>query len=143
MFERCQSGIRGTKAEIQKLKRRRKETKMFDEMQGYKLKNTDDLNVMVCCLEFEDESMKQYIRKLEKESEENFPRSMKDVTDLSKRQQKRRVEAVATRAEKALWFAQCFGLKIESLEFSDRKGQTYDWKSYKPTTTMQNTHTHQ
>ena len=54
---------------------------------------------------------------------------MKDITDLSKRQQKRRVEAVATRGEKALWFAQCFGLKIETLEFSDRKGQTYGWKS--------------
>ena len=52
----------------------------------------------------------------------NFSQSIKDITDLSKRQQKRRVEAVATRAEKALWFAQRFGLKIQSLEFSDRKG---------------------
>ena len=52
----------------------------------------------------------------------NFPQSMNDITDLSKRQEKRRVEAVARRAEKALWFAQRFGLKIESLEFSDRKG---------------------
>ena len=51
------------------------------------------------------------------------------------------MEAVATRAEKALWFAQRFGLKIESLEFSDRKDQIHGWKSYKQTTTMQNTHT--
>ena len=80
--------------------------KLFDEMQEYKLKNTDDLNARVSCLQFENESMKQYVRKLERESDMNFLQSMKDIIDLSKRQQKRRVEAVATRAEKALWFAQ-------------------------------------
>ena len=114
--------------------------KLFDEMQEYKLKNTDDLNARVSCLQFENESMKQYVRKLERESDINFPKSMKDIIDLSKRQQKRRVEAVATRAEKALWFSQRFGLKIESLEFSDRKGQIHGWKSDKQTT-MQNAHT--
>ena len=74
-------------------------------MQEYKLKNTDDLKARVSCLQFENKSMKQYVRKLERESDMNFAQSMKDITDLSKRQQKRGVEAVATRAEKALWFA--------------------------------------
>ena len=124
----------------QKFKNLEEKEKLFDEMQEYKLKNTDDLNARVSCLQFENESMKQYVRKLERESDINFPKSMKDIIDLSKRQQKRRVEAVATRAEKALWFSQRFGLKIESLEFSDRKGQIHGWKSDKQTT-MQNAHT--
>ena len=49
----------------QKFKNLKEEKKkLFDEMQEYKLKNTDYLNVKVSCVEFENESMEQYIRKL-------------------------------------------------------------------------------
>ena len=58
--------------------------KLFDEMQEYKLKNTDGLHARVSCIQFENESMKHYVRKLERESDMNFPQSMKDITDLSK-----------------------------------------------------------
>ena len=42
---------------------------------------------------------------------------------------KRRLQALGTRARKALWFAQCFGLELDSLEFLDSKGQRYGWKA--------------
>ena len=54
---------------------------------------------------------------------------MKNIGDLSKRQQNRRLQALGTRAQKALWFAKRFGLELDRLEFLDNKGQIYGWSS--------------
>jgi hypothetical protein len=64
-----------------------------------------------------------------RKSAEKLSQSVKDIADLSKQQQKKRVQELETRVQKALWFAQRFGLEIDRLEFADSKGQTYGWKA--------------
>ena len=85
----------------------------------------NDINIretQISNLESENEEMRKHVRKLEKESQEHNISVAKNIGDLSKRQQKRRLQALGTRAQKALWFAQCFGLELDSLEFLDNKG---------------------
>ena len=77
----------------------------------------------------ENEEMKKYVRKLEKGNEGDITSGMKNIGDLSKRQQNRRLQALGTRAQKALWFAKRFGLELDRLEFLDNKGQIYGWSS--------------
>ena len=59
-------------------------------------------------LENDKENMRSYIEQLEKSSE--HPRNIKNFANLSQRQQKRRIQALGSRAEKALWFVSHFGL---------------------------------
>lgn len=75
----------------------------------------------------ENEEMEKYLRKLERENEDNSSSVIKDIGDLSKRQQKRRIEVLGTRAKKALWFARHFGLELDGLDFSDSNCQKYGW----------------
>ena len=92
----------------------------------------NDINIretQISNLESENEEMRKHVRKLEKESQEHNISVAKNIGDLSKRQQKRRLQALGTRAQKALWLAQCFGLELDSLEFLDSKGQRYGWKA--------------
>ena len=93
--------------------------------------HTNDINreMQISNLESENEEMRKHVRKLEKESQENNISVAKNIGDLSKWLQKRRLQALGTRAQKALWFAQCFGLELNSLEFLDNKGQRYGWKA--------------
>ena len=53
---------------------------------------------------------------------------IKNISDLSKRQ-KRRIQALGTRAQKALWFAKQFGLELDRLDFLDSNGQKYSWNT--------------
>jgi hypothetical protein len=76
----------------------------------------------------ENEEMKKYVRKLEKGNEGDITSGMKNIGELSKRQQNRRLQALGT-AQKALWFAKRFGLELDRLEFLDNKGQKYGWSS--------------
>jgi hypothetical protein len=76
----------------------------------------------------ENEEMKKYVRKLEKGNKGDITSGMKNIGELSKRQQNRRLQALGT-AQKALWFAKRFGLELDRLEFLDNKGQKYGWSS--------------
>ena len=71
--------------------------------------------------------MKKYVRKLEKENEGNITLGIKNMNDLSKQQQNRQLQALMTRAQKALWFAKHLGLELDRLEFLDNKEQKYGW----------------
>ena len=95
---------------------------LFNEM-----RNQKDLEISNVV--HENEEMRKYVRKLEKKSEDNCSSVIKNIGDLSKRQQKRRMQALCTRAQKALWFAKHFGLELERLEFLDSNGQKYGWST--------------
>ncbi|CAB4016900.1 NACHT, LRR and PYD domains-containing 12 [Paramuricea clavata] len=95
---------------------------LFNEM-----RNQKDLEISNVV--HENEEMRKYVRKLEKKSEDNCSSVIKNIGDLSKWQQKRRMQALCTRAQKALWFAKHFGLKLERLEFLDSNGQKYGWST--------------
>ena len=46
---------------------------------------------------------------------------MKEISELSKKQQKRRLETLNSRAQEALWFINLFGLEFDSLQLRDHK----------------------
>ena len=71
-------------------------------------------------LENDKENMRSYIEQLEKSSE--HPRNIKNFANLSQRQQKRKIQALGSRAEKALWFVSHFGLELDSMQFCDKSG---------------------
>ena len=96
--------------------------RLFNEM-----KNVKDLEISN--LADENEEMRKYVRKLEMENEDNCSSVIKNIGDLSKRQKKRRVQALGTRAQKALWFAKQFGLELDRLDFLDSNGQKYSWNT--------------
>ena len=74
-------------------------------------------------LEQENEAMRKYIRKLERETKN--PNILKEQSGLSKGYATRRLNDLGDRAKKALWFIDWFGLKLESLEFKDTSGSKY------------------
>lgn len=85
----------------------------------------EDLNLEVMGMENEihqSRRRKNYFKQLE-------PTTIKDFQELSKHQKKRRVEALSTRAKKALWFSRCFGLVLESLSFTDENKEKYSISS--------------
>ena len=63
-----------------------------------------------------NENMGKYIRKVEQNADMHLRRSIKDISGLSKRQVHRRLQELGTRAQKALWFGQTFGLVLEALQ---------------------------
>ena len=50
------------------------------------------------------------------------------MATLSKRQVRRRSEAVSSRARKALWFSKQYGLELDALGFKDKEGNQYPFK---------------
>jgi hypothetical protein len=97
--------------------------KLFEEMQNEISNKNVDLNNLQNC----NNEMFKYIRQLEK-SEHHF--IVKDMANISKRQQKRRIQELGSRAKKALWFTKRFGLEIESLNFFNYKsGDKYSFSN--------------
>ena len=73
------------------------------------------------------EEIKKICQEAVKENEGNMTSGIKNISDLSKRQLSRQLQALGTRAQKALWFAKHFGLELGRLEFLDNKRQKYGW----------------
>lgn len=55
----------------------------------------------------------------------NFRNTGKEVHDVGKRQQDRKLTEVKMNVEKSLWFAGTFGLTLESTTFSDKSGSNH------------------
>ena len=99
--------------------------KLFQELQEELSSKEESLGKEIETRKAENEAMKKYIRKLEREHDQPRPVHMKDITELSKKQQKRRLETLNTRAQKALWFINLFGLEFDSLQLRDHKGTKF------------------
>ena len=77
----------------------------------------------------ENEEMKKYIRKLEKEEVDNCnAASMKKLSDLSKNNKKEDL-TLTTRAQKTSWFIEHFGLELDSLQLHDSTGKQFSVSS--------------
>lgn len=50
----------------------------------------------------------------------------KRVVEVQERQQRRKIKELKTAVERALWFAETFGLKLTSASFCDENGKDYD-----------------
>ena len=49
----------------------------------------------------------------------------KDIPDVGKRQQRRKLKELKTQVERSLWFAKTYGLNLESLKLLDNDGADY------------------
>jgi hypothetical protein len=49
----------------------------------------------------------------------------KDIPDVGKRQQRRKLKELKTQVERSLWFAETYGLNLESLKLLDNDGAGY------------------
>ena len=71
----------------------------------------------------ENAHLSRYIEKLvELEKLEN---TGKKFTEVQEKQQQRKLRELKTKAERALWFAETFGLKLSFMEFLDNNGKTH------------------
>ena len=82
---------------------------LIEEVKQKKLREHDLLS--------ETESLKQYIEKLEKNKETD--KNGKDLSTVSPTTRWRYLRDLKTRAQKALWFMNAYGLKLKSLEVEE------------------------
>lgn len=55
----------------------------------------------------------------------NFKNSGKDIAELGKKQQHRKLTGLKTYVQKSLWLAETFGLTLHSVTFTDKYGSSY------------------
>ena len=65
----------------------------------------------------ESEEMKKYVRKLERENEGAITSASKNIGELSKRQQNRRLQALGTRAKKLYGLQNALDLNLTNWSF--------------------------
>ncbi|CAB4007100.1 Hypothetical predicted protein [Paramuricea clavata] len=71
-----------------------------------------------------NEVLKQYIEKMA--IPDNCENTGKYIADVGKRQQHRKIKELKTQVERTLWFANTYGLHLESLKLSDNSGAEYE-----------------
>lgn len=99
--------------------------RLFQELQKELAEKEKSLANEVEAQKGENEELEKYVRKLEKEHLQSHKAQVKDFTELSRKQQKRRLDTLTTRAQKALWFIDLFGLQFDSLQLCDQKGMKF------------------
>ena len=72
----------------------------------------------------ENAHLSQYVEKLEEL--EKLENTGKKFTEVQEKQQQRKLRELKTKAERALWFAETFGLRLSSMEFLDDNGKTHN-----------------
>jgi len=81
----------------------------------------EEANEDIDWLEEKNLHLYKYLEKLKEE--ENFVCSGQKVSELKERQKRRRLRELKTSVEKALWFADSFGLNLQSVHFKDQNGE--------------------
>lgn len=117
VIEMLHERLENLNVELEGWKKQYKNLEKEKERLFFEMKNEKE--TQVSNLGSQNEEMKKYVRMLEKENEGNITSGIKNISDFSKRQQNRRLQALGTRAQKALWFAKHFGLELDRLEFLD------------------------
>lgn len=74
-------------------------------------------------LKKENSHLWKYIDKISEQ--EGFINCGKIISEAKERQQRRKVQELKTYVEKALWFADTFGVKLSSVKFTDADGKSY------------------
>ena len=71
----------------------------------------------------ENKELREYIAKIG--IQDNCENTGKDIAQVGKRQQRRKLKEVKTHVERSLWFARTYGLNLESLKLFDNTGNDY------------------
>ena len=72
----------------------------------------------------DNKELKAYIERVG--SPDQLKNTGKYISELGKRQQDRKVKELKSHTERSLWFAQTYGLTLESARFSDDTGTNYN-----------------
>ena len=70
-----------------------------------------------------NKELKAYIDKLS--SVDELKNNGKGILEVGERQQRRKLKELKTSVERTLWFAETYGLSLNSARFSDQKGSNY------------------
>jgi len=74
-------------------------------------------------LKRENSYLCEYLDKIEEQ--ESFESNGKKISDVKERQQRRKLQELKTKVDRALWFAKSFGLQLSTVEFKDDAGKPY------------------
>ena len=86
-------------------------------------KNIDNANVDIKKFKIENSKLYNVIEKLS--PSRKFENQGKTFLEVGKRQQKRKLQTLATRAKQALWFCESFGLHVHSIKLIDEFGKDH------------------
>lgn len=90
------------------------------ELKSKAEERVEELYVDLKLVKEENAHLSQYVEKLEEL--EKLENAGNKITEVQEKQQQR----VKTKAERALWFAETFGLRLSSMEFLDDNGKTHN-----------------
>lgn len=102
-------------------------SKELGTLQGTKKQTERDLEYVT--KEYQEglnknESLKEYIEKMG--IPDNCENTGKCIPVVGKRHQHRKIKELKTQVERSLWFAETYGLHLESLKLSDNSGTGYE-----------------
>ncbi len=83
------------------------------------VKNTTEINKLLT----KNSQLQSYIHNIGQDIE--FENRSRKVNEVSDRQQRRKLKELKTHVEQALWFAETFGLKLQTVSFADEKASIY------------------
>lgn len=83
----------------------------------------DTVNVEIDRLRNENQKLHSYIENLGQEL--TFKNNGGTVTEIGKRHQRRKLKELKSNVERALWFANTFGLQLRDIDFVDQKGTSH------------------
>ena len=89
------------------------------EADSLRVKNTDEIDKLL----IKNRQLQSYIHKIGQDTE--FENKRGKVAEVSDRQQRRKLKELKTHVEQALWFAEMFGLKPQTVSFADETGSIY------------------
>ena len=72
-----------------------------------------------------NEELKSYVDKLSTEEIPNLRNTGKEILDVGERQQRRKLKELKTSMERTLWFAETYGLSLNSASFLDKEGTAH------------------
>jgi hypothetical protein len=102
---------------------------LYEEMvETQRLKTVADQNLIEVNIEndklrIENQDLHSYIDMLGQNV--NFTNSGGKLTEVGGRHQRRKLKELKSNAERALWFADTFGLKLETVSFTDEDGTSH------------------
>jgi hypothetical protein len=94
------------------------------EKQNKKAKEARDCEINIDLLREENEDLFKYIEHIEeintcRNCAENLENKSSTIPEVGVRQQQRKLKELKTRAQRALWFVESYGLSIQSLSLTD------------------------
>ena len=72
-----------------------------------------------------NQELKSYVDKLSAEEIPNLRNTGREILDVGERQQRRKLKELKTSMERTLWFAETYGLSLNSASFLDKEGAAH------------------